>query len=203
MKEYIPLIIILVIIILIFIGLQKLKRFLRRTYKKYAEISSDAQSLIEMIKENEQNIATTPKTLSVTESLYLDKIKMDYNEYDYNYYTENFVTQASSFVDGKERTNIKFHRTVINGYRKTNDEANIIFQTSCQYIMNGRMQQTRFEVTYIYFLEETPENRTISLKCPNCGGPIEYTGQKICKFCGCGLVDTIKRTWKFNTIKEF
>lgn len=230
MKEYIPLIIILVIIILIFIGLQKLKRFLRRTYRKYAEISSDAQSLIEMIKENEQNIATTPKTLSVTESLYLDKIKKDFPELnltlaktyvseivtDYLRFletgdnkeltkdcTENFVTQASSFVDGKERTNIKFHRTVINGYRKTNDEANIIFQTSCQYIMNGRMQQTRFEITYIYFLEETPENRTISLKCPNCGGPIEYTGQKICKFCGCGLVDTIKRTWKFNTIKEF
>ena len=65
------------------------------------------------------------------------------------------------------------------------------------------MIQKRFEVDYIFYLEDTPLSKTVSMRCPHCGGPITRTGQKVCEFCDSKLIDTIKRTWKFNSIKEF
>lgn len=233
-SRLIVLIVILFIIICIAVvvtWLQEFNRKMNRQMRNITRVVSGVGDIVDLIKENEQVIQTTPKTLSMTESLYLDKIKKDFPELnislvksyaneivsDYlrflntgNDYelkkdcTENFITQAESYVDNKDRNSVKFHKTAISGYKVESDEATITIQTSCQYINeSNKMVQTRYELSYVYYLEETPENRTISLKCPNCGGPIEYTGQKICKFCGCGLVDTIKRTWKFDSIKEF
>lgn len=220
MEKYIWIIVLLIIIIFLYIYFKKM----------YIHYKRKAINIIDMIKTNEEIIESTPKTLSVKESLFLDKIKTDFPELnielsktyvseiitDYLKFletgnnnelkkdcTENFLTQAESFIDHKKRTDIRFHQVLISNYFKDNDEANIVFQASCQYKVNNRLEQQRFEISYIYYLQETPENKTISLKCTNCGGPIEYTGQKICKFCGCRLIDTIKRTWKFNTIRRF
>lgn len=210
---------------------KEFKRKMRRNMRGMSNIVSGVGDIVELIKENEQVIQTTPKTLSVTESIYLDKIRKDFPELNLNlvksnvneivsdYFkylqtgnnselkkdcTENFLSQVSSFVDNKIRNDIKFHRTVINGYSVDGEEAKLLLQTSCQYINEkNTMVQTRFELSYVYFLEHTPETKTVSLQCPNCGAPIDYTGAKVCKYCDTMLVSTIKRTWKFDSIREF
>lgn len=221
MKEFIIATIIAIIFVLLVF-------YIKKTMIKIIH-RSGVSDIVKIIKQNEQVIQTTPKTLSVKESLFLDDIKKDFPELNISqtksfvteivsdYFdfletgnmkelekdcTENFISQAKQ-AERKNIQNLKFHKTFISNYKKDNDTANITFQTSCQYEENNQIIQTRFEIEYIYFLENTPDTKTISLKCPNCGAPIEYTGEKICIFCGCKLISPIKYVWKFNKIKEF
>ncbi|NLL80170.1 MAG: hypothetical protein GX234_10385 [Clostridiales bacterium] len=191
--------------------------------------------ILSMIRENETMLETTPKTLSVRESLYLDSIQRDFPELnlelaksyvneivtDYLHClesgdtselekdcTENMVSQAISRKDGKPYRNLKFHRTVVSDYRKSAAEAKLVFQTACEYTLEmgkkrRKVVQTRFEVQYSYYLKETANNSSEVLRCSYCGAPVEQVGTKICKYCGNGVVDTIKRTWKFSDIREF
>ena len=41
------------------------------------------------------------------------------------------------------------------------------------------------------------------INCPNCGAPIKNLGDKICSYCGSGVIDILKRTWVLNKIREF
>lgn len=125
--------------------------------------------------------------------------------------TENLVAQALSRKTGQAYNQLKFHRTVVYDYRKSAAEARLIFQTACQYSVNvgtkkrrrEKTVQTRFEVQYSYYLKETSRNVSEVLRCSYCGAPVEQVGVKICKYCGNGVVDTIKRTWEFSDIREF
>lgn len=198
--------------------------------------------ILRMIKENEAMLETSPKTLSVKESIYLESIHRDFPELnlelaksyvnemvtDYLHClesgdtkelekdcTENLVAQALSRKNGMTCHEIRFHRTVVSDYRVMRDrngkavEARMTFQTACQYRINvgkrkrNKMVQTRFEVQYSYYLEDTAHHAAEVLRCSYCGAPVEQIGAKVCRYCGNGVVDTLKRTWKFSDIREF
>lgn len=186
--------------------------------------------IIEAIKLSEAQVATTPKTLSIKEPIYQEAIKRDFpelnlelaksymNEVVADYLncletgdtteleedcTENLVVQAKNRKNGKQYRNIRFHRTAVNGYSKTGTEAVIVFQTACQYQLNNKLHQTRFEAKYVYYLKETIHNVSAVMRCSYCGAPVEGLGEKVCRYCGNGVTDTLKKTWQFSDIKEF
>lgn len=201
--------------------------------------------ILRMIKENETVLEGTPKTLSVKESLYLERIGKDFPEFNLDLArsyvnetvtmylqclkdgnteelekncTENFAAQAASRQNGMICQDIKFHRTVVSDYRvlraetgkRDAVEARITFQTACQYtIERGKRKkrsqiiQTRFELQYSYYLKDTDGGVSEVLRCSYCGAPVEQVGAKVCKYCGNGVVDTMKRTWRFSDIREF
>ena len=199
--------------------------------------------ILRMIRENETTLEETPKTLSVKESLYLDRIQKDFPELNLDLVksyvseivadylkcletgdarelqkdcTENLVAQTLSRQNGIACHDLKFHRIVISDYRVLQnafgkaEEARLTFQTACQYTAETgkkkkrkKVVQTRFEVQYSYYLKETAGGASEVLRCSYCGAPVELLGAKVCRYCGNGVVDTIKRTWKFCNIREF
>lgn len=186
--------------------------------------------ILEAVKASEKQITSTPKSLSVREPIYLESIKKDFpelnldlaktymNEMVTEYLkcletgdtkelekdcTENLVVQAKSRQDGKPYRNIRFHRTAVNGYKRTGTEADILFQTACQYELKGKPYQTRFEAKYVYYLKETIHNVSAILRCSYCGAPVEGIGEKRCRYCGNGVRDTQKKIWRFSDMKEF
>lgn len=201
--------------------------------------------ILRMIRENETVLEGTPKTLSVKESLYLERIGSDFPEFNLDLAksyvnetvtmylqcledgdtrelekncTENFVVQAASRKNGMACKDIRFHRTVVSDYRvlRANTgkrdavEARMTFQTACQYTTElgkrkkrSKIIQTRFELQYSYYLKDTDGGVSEVLRCSYCGAPVEQVGTKVCKYCGNGVVDTMKRTWRFSDIREF
>lgn len=106
---------------------------------------------------------------------------------------------------------IKFHNTILNRYEKNDAIATIKIHTALEYNYSKNNKspqkvQTRFELEYIYIIDEdkiSSHTKGIGLNCPNCGAPIKNLGSKSCDYCGSGVVDIVKRTWVLNNIKEF
>lgn len=106
---------------------------------------------------------------------------------------------------------IKFHNTILNRYEKNDAIATIKIHTALEYIYSKNNKspqkvQTRFELEYIYIIDEdkiSSQVKGIGLNCPNCGAPIKNLGSKSCSYCGSGVIDIVKRTWVLNNIKEF
>lgn len=106
---------------------------------------------------------------------------------------------------------IKFHKTILNRYEKNDAIATIKIHTALEYNYSKNNKspqkvQTRFELEYIYIIDEdkiSSHTKGIGLNCPNCGAPIKNLGSKSCDYCGSGVIDIVKRTWVLNNIKEF
>lgn len=106
---------------------------------------------------------------------------------------------------------IKFHNTILNRYEKNDAIATIKIHSALEYIYSKNNKspqkvQTRFELEYIYIIDEdkiSSQVKGIGLNCPNCGAPIKNLGSKSCSYCGSGIIDIVKRTWILNNIKEF
>lgn len=104
--------------------------------------------------------------------------------------------------------NIKIHKTVISKYEKTSSTATIYFQTAFQYRYrednsNYILKQDRITTEYIYVINENklPNNiKAIGLNCPNCGAPITTLNNRICKYCGSGIINLVKKNFILNNI---
>ena len=120
-----------------------------------------------------------------------------------------------SRIDEANNTNThysacKVHRTVINRYENHSGVATIYFQSSFEYIRkvgeDQRKIQSRMNTEFIYIVDESKvskKEKTIGLNCPNCGAPLKGVGQRVCKYCGSGTEDIVKRTWAINNIAEY
>ncbi len=120
-----------------------------------------------------------------------------------------------SRIDEANNTNThysacKVHRTVINRYENHSGVATIYFQSSFEYIRkvgeDQRKIQSRMNTEFIYIVDESKvskKEKTIGLNCPNCGAPLKGVGQRVCKYCGSGTEDIVKRTWTINNIAEY
>ena len=103
-------------------------------------------------------------------------------------------------------SSIKTHKTVINKYEKEESRCRIIFQTSLGYtiIKNGETkkyeERINTEYVYIYNYKKIKSYENISLKCPNCGAPIQNLGIKVCPYCNAGIIDLAVKTWMLNDI---
>ena len=112
--------------------------------------------------------------------------------------------------DSIKYVSLKIHKTIIHKYEKKNGLAVISFQTALEYLYkknNDSLKkiQDRFYTEYIYIIDSKKADskiKAIGLNCPNCGAPINSLGNKICSYCGSGVVDLVKYTWLLNQIKK-
>lgn len=144
------------------------------------------------------------KCLNAVETQNLDGIKEEILKVWINNKIEDLKNKTLNY------DNIKIHNTIMNRYEKNSAIATIKIHTALEYIYsddkkNPHKVQTRFELEYIYIIDENKINYQvrIGLNCPNCGAPIKNLGLKTCDYCGSGIVDIVKKTWVLNNFKEF
>lgn len=105
---------------------------------------------------------------------------------------------------------IKFHRTVLNQYLKSDGVCSVVFQTSVEYLYRKNDNdyekiQDRFNTEFIYIYDDLKLSKNqhgIALNCPNCGAPIKKLGVRVCEYCGTGVIDLVKKTWILNDISQ-
>ncbi|MCD7773819.1 MAG: zinc ribbon domain-containing protein [Ruminococcus sp.] len=97
-------------------------------------------------------------------------------------------------------TNIKVHRVVVSNYLRNGEEAQITFEAAVGYALNGRPSQHKYKANYTYFLSYGARGENESLKCSNCGAPIESIGVKVCPYCSEVIEASVERTWKITDI---
>lgn len=156
----------------------------------------------ELKRESEKKIV---KCLNAIETKDIKNIKEEILKVWINSRLEDLKDNNVSYDD------IKFHNTILNRYEKNDAIATIKIHTALEYIYSKNNKspqkvQTRFELEYIYIIDEdkiSSQVKGIGLNCPNCGAPIKNLGSKSCSYCGSGVIDIVKRTWVLNNIKEF
>lgn len=115
-------------------------------------------------------------------------------------------------------TNINIHRTELYKYQKLNGRVSAIFQTSVGYIhyveKNGKVisgsvdsyEQARYNIEAVYAQDRDVIGNEgvqgLGLVCPNCGGAIKSLGNKVCPYCGSGVIEYNIKTWGFAKIKS-
>ena len=155
---------------------------------------------------------------SMVEKVVLDSFQavesFDINKFDYD------SSKALAFVnsrmeDYKDKDvkfdNIRFHKTVLNRYQNKDGIATMYFQTSLEYNLKvkdkrSKKVQDRYKVEFIYIVDSKKvhqEVKALGLNCPNCGAPITDVGVKVCKYCGSGAVEIVKRVWVLNNIESY
>ena len=155
---------------------------------------------------------------SLVEKAVLDSLNAieskDITKFSYN--SSKPLAFVNSRIDDYENKNvnfdqIKFHKTVLDRYQKNKGIATMYFQTSLEYYLklDGKRKkkvQDRYKVDFIYIVDEKQvhkEAKALGLNCPNCGAPITDVGMKVCKYCGSGNIEIVKRVWIFNNIESF
>lgn len=135
---------------------------------------------------------------------------------DIKYASEAVRNYMKSQVEGIKKdqdttyNSVRIHKTVASKYEKKNGMAILSFQTSLEYMHkkgNGNLKkiQDRLYTEFIYIIDPNEVNsktKGIGLNCPNCGAPIKHLGNKVCEYCGSGVVDLVKYTWLLNLIKK-
>lgn len=105
---------------------------------------------------------------------------------------------------------VRIHKTIVSKYEKKNGIAIISFQTALEYLYKKndsslKKIQDRLYTEFIYIIDAKKvgnNTKSIGLNCPNCGAPITHLGNKVCSYCGSGVVDLVKYTWLLNAIKK-
>ncbi|MBE5937414.1 MAG: zinc ribbon domain-containing protein [Lachnospiraceae bacterium] len=113
----------------------------------------------------------------------------------------------------------KIHRTEISRYIKEKGRCIVTFQTAASalhYVTDDNdnvitgdrdfREQSRYSISMVYIQNrDIVENNAVdgnSLNCPNCGAPISNLGDKICSYCGTGIVEYNIRVWSFDDVSE-
>lgn len=132
-------------------------------------------------------------------------VKSDFEEHCSHQLIDLIAAKSSS---GETFKNVKIHKIVVSDYRKSTYDVSVIFALAVEYRHNNRsnVSQERYEVAYTYFLEDGAHQELSSMKCPNCGAPIESLERDFCPYCDYKLnineeAIVIDRTWKITDIK--
>ncbi|MCM1371139.1 MAG: hypothetical protein NC181_04565 [Clostridium sp.] len=211
--------VIFLVIILIVLGIII---YIKRTFKSIFGNSNIKQIINDLELENQN----TPKTLFGLESVYLPQVKKDFPDLNINELKslaeEKIIKCLSStsaeaeenekikyFINerkNKDYSLVKVHKTTLNKYQNDLSVATIDFQTSLEYVYNGKKIQTRYETEFIHVLDLEKFNSNemiVTINCPNCGAPIKNFKETFCEYCNCGIIDIVKKIWIFNNIREF
>ena len=120
----------------------------------------------------------------------------------------------------EEFDKVSVHRSEIARYFKKDGRCSIVFQVALQSkhalvdattnkVLKGSLEdleQSRYEVTMAYVQDQDKvqddRDRAHGLNCPNCGAPVSTLGQKVCEYCGTGLVPYNIKVWNFVKVEE-
>ncbi len=161
--------------------------------------SLGVRNLAEVFTEQEILDETTPKSLNGMDPVYLPQIIRDFPDFNPTLVRTKVREKLREVL--KDKQDFAIHGIVISNYTRTNVEYTIFFQAAVQYRVNGRMNQKRYCLNYSFLLA-TDEGRTIAANCPNCGGVISSTNQKVCEFCDSRLVNVLGNSWEFTDVYE-
>lgn len=180
----------------------------KRGIQEFSRQAFGTSDIAAGIRMNEQRIASTPKSISGGDSMFIDKIKADFPEFNLDNAKNTIITKLKSpdksiFIDAdtkvvlQQGSGLKVHKIAISGYEKSYNDASIKFQASYEVIRHDQKEQCRAEIVYSYALDSNEV-----LKCPHCGAPVRKLGTKVCEFCGHGVLYDLDSTWKVLSIKN-
>ena len=171
--------------------------------------------------------AQEPRSVSGATSLYLPKIEEDFADFHYpeavaavkaficeylsvkyeggRFSVSNVDPGVAATVDKLPEkhsvTDEAVHRTAICGYTKTEEYATITFRAAAGYKLDGRQTEDRYDIEYTLKLREEGIEQK-SLICPRCGGAFTSTSEKVCPYCGSGIIRDTVMSWRFTSIRE-
>ncbi len=166
-----------------------------RRFSKSAFGNPDITKVIEQESLDEN----TPKSLSGMDYIYGPQILEDFPDFNLPLVRTKVRDELREMLKGKE--NLSIHNVVITNYDRTSVEKTIYFQAALQYREGGRLRQKRYNLHYAFLLA-THEGNVIAANCPNCGGAVRSTTQKVCEYCDSRLVNVLSNSWGFTDIYE-
>ena len=100
----------------------------------------------------------------------------------------------------KNVSSVTVHKISISNYIKTNEYATVFYQASVGYMLDDKKTEDRYKIesTIKFIDDEMPAHLLV---CKNCGGVIESTAQKVCAYCGSGIVWDTRMSWRFTKIE--
>lgn len=167
-----------------------------RNFSKSAFGTPDITKVIEQQDTLEQ---TTPKSLSGMDAVYLPQIMEDFPDFNPSYAKSKVKAKLRETL--KNKSELAIHNVVIAGYDRGSVEKTIRYQAALQYKENGRTVQKRYNLSYSFLLP-TGDGATIAANCPNCGGAIASSTQKVCEYCDSRIVNVMGNTWDFTEVYE-
>ena len=213
-------IVVLAIAIIVTVIVSKIRHLSRTLFGTSSLIEG-----IQGVKEDQEQMRETPRSLHGMTSVYMPMIKKDFPELDVEQYmnkTRSLLRNYFSAVESKRlgviAEDVNIYDVQIARYIKNGATVTILFEASVGYFsyvtdMNNEVtfgsrenrMQTIYEVGLMYVQDaDRLHNRATALgvNCPNCGAPVKTLGEKFCQFCGTAIKEINIRSWKFNSVNE-
>lgn len=186
-------------------------------FRSIQSITSDLKVIRETMEVQHQELATTPKSVCGMTRLLEPQIAKDFPEFSWKEFCPDALHMITEHLEKAGASAVRFHRTEICDYRKSNGTCTITLQSSLQYIpgaeedqkrgrrLQGQPVQTRYnsELIYIQDPDTFGSNQGAAAAiCPQCGAPITSLGQKKCEYCGSAVTLINRYVWTLNRIYE-
>lgn len=127
----------------------------------------------------------------------------------------NQIRELQSKGETEFYDDVKIHGTALNRYENADGRCVVTLQSSVEYRhyahAGGRLvrgdsvhrQQVRYNTEIIYIqdaklVSNAIHDNAIGVSCPSCGAPVKALGQKVCDYCGRGIVEINLKSWSIN-----
>lgn len=179
-------------------------------------IASDLHAIREVAEVQSRELVTTPKSINSMTRILEPQILKDFPEFSWREFCPDAQKMIREELLAKGASDIRFHRTEIAGYQKSDGSCRITLQSSLQYIpseeedllrskkLRGQPKQARYnsELLYVQNTKACGEQTAVGATCPNCGAPITNLGQKKCEYCGSAVTVINRHVWTLSRIYE-
>lgn len=158
----------------------------------------------ELIRSREEEQANTPKSVSGMTGIYVPQIQKDFPELNWVELRGIAEGHLKEYLQKKNVTGIRIHRTEILSYLKNCDTCVIVFQSGVQYHNGTKKIQARCNTHMMYIQDaiEYGKETGFSVTCPHCGGALTSLGTKVCEYCGSEVVPINIHVWDLHKIEE-
>ncbi len=162
-------------------------------------------SLNELVKTRDAEVANTPKSVSGMTAVYAPSIQEDFPELNLVELKGIAEQHLKDHLAAKNNiTGIHIHTTEIKNYIKKSGTCVIIFQSGVQYFTGTKKIQARYN-THMMYVQDAVEYghaNGFSTTCPHCGGAISDLGRKFCEYCGSEVIPINIHVWELHKIEE-
>lgn len=226
---------VLILIIFILVSYLYIKNKIKKIMRAYG--FSSIQQIIEKTELENEDL---PKSLSSMDCVYLERVKKDFPNVNINELkrmSEKLILDFLNAIQKKDSSNlknekikayadskiselknkrisyssVKFHKTVLSKYEKSQATATIYLGSSLEYFYQENMGikrkiQDRYKLEFIYVIDSSkvPESKKVlEINCPNCGSPLKSSLTQKCAYCGTPNIEIAKRVWICNDIIRY